>query len=145
MHLVDKEFFLATRVVDLLLAEPSYAAGTRLSGDRRPAAAALPAGRAAGGGWAAFLAAVVEMLRTRRRDRADDRASSGSSPRGTRCGATSATRRPGGPRRAPDPGWQPCRPGCTRATGRSRHRWSRCFRRWPRPCCTGAPAGGGCW
>ncbi|RQX19339.1 hypothetical protein DLJ57_28415, partial [Micromonospora chalcea] len=32
VHLVDKEFFLATRVVDLLLAEPSYAAGTRLAG-----------------------------------------------------------------------------------------------------------------
>ncbi|MBF5030825.1 DUF3800 domain-containing protein [Micromonospora sp. ANENR4] len=74
VHLVDKEFFLATRVVDLLLAEPSYAAGTRLSGDRRPAAAALHrAGRAAGPGWTAFLAAVVEMLRTKRRDRADDR------------------------------------------------------------------------
>ncbi|MCO1616220.1 MULTISPECIES: hypothetical protein [Micromonospora] len=74
VHLVDKEFFLATRVVDLLLAEPSYAAGTRLAGDRRPAAAALHrAGRAAGPGWPVFLAAVVEMLRTKRRDRADDR------------------------------------------------------------------------
>ncbi|MET9302756.1 DUF3800 domain-containing protein [Micromonospora aurantiaca] len=73
VHLVDKEFFLATRVVDLLLAEPSYAAGTRLSGDRRPAAALHRAGRAAGPDWAVFLAAVVEMLRTKRRDRADDR------------------------------------------------------------------------
>ncbi|MEU1808825.1 DUF3800 domain-containing protein [Micromonospora aurantiaca (nom. illeg.)] len=74
VYLVDKEFFLATRVVDLLLAEPSYAAGTRLAGDRRPAAAALHrAGRAAGPEWTAFLAAVVEMLRTKRRDRADDR------------------------------------------------------------------------
>ncbi|MGW5082122.1 DUF3800 domain-containing protein [Micromonospora echinospora] len=74
VHLVDKEFFLATRVVDLLLAEPSYEAGTRLAGDRRPAATALHrAGRAAGPDWAVFLAAVVEMLRTKRRDRADDR------------------------------------------------------------------------
>ena len=38
VYLVDKEFFLATRIVDLLLAEPSYAAGTRLNQDHRPAA-----------------------------------------------------------------------------------------------------------
>jgi hypothetical protein len=28
VHLVDKEYFLVTRIVDLLLAEPSYAAST---------------------------------------------------------------------------------------------------------------------
>ena len=67
VHLVDKEFFLVTRVVDLLLAEPSYAAGTRLARHRRPAALALyTAGRAAGG-WDAFLAAFVDLVRTRRR------------------------------------------------------------------------------
>jgi hypothetical protein len=31
VHLVDKEFFVVTRIVDLLLAEPSCAAGTRLT------------------------------------------------------------------------------------------------------------------
>lgn len=41
VHLIDKEYFLATRIVDLFLAEPSYAAGTRLTHDRRPAALAL--------------------------------------------------------------------------------------------------------
>ena len=41
MHLVDKEYFLVTRIVDLFLAEPSYAAGTRLSQDAPPAALAL--------------------------------------------------------------------------------------------------------
>ena len=38
VHLVDKEYFLITRIVDLLLAEPSYTAGTRLTQDQRPAA-----------------------------------------------------------------------------------------------------------
>ena len=49
VHLVDKEYFLVTRIVDLFLAEPSYAAGTRLTQDHRPAALALyRAGRSAG-------------------------------------------------------------------------------------------------
>ncbi len=49
VHLVDKEYFLVTRIVDLFLAEPSYAAGTRLTGDQRPAALAVyRAGRVAG-------------------------------------------------------------------------------------------------
>ena len=48
VHLVDKEYFLVTRIVDLFLAEPSYAAGTRLTQDHRPAALALyRAGRSA--------------------------------------------------------------------------------------------------
>src|SRR4029077_2063892 len=38
VHVVDKEYFLVTRIVDLFLAEPSYAAGTRLTQDHRPAA-----------------------------------------------------------------------------------------------------------
>ncbi len=70
VHLVDKEYFLVTRIVDLLLAEPSYAAGTRLTQDQRPAALTLyRAGRAAGADWAAFLAAFVELVRTKRRHR----------------------------------------------------------------------------
>ena len=75
IHLVDKEFFLATRIVDLFLAEPSYAAGTRLTRRHRPAALALyRSGRAAGAGWLPFLAAFVELVRTKRRHRPDRRA-----------------------------------------------------------------------
>jgi hypothetical protein len=68
VHLVDKEFFLVTRVVDLLLAEPSYAAGTRLSHQHRRAALGLyRARRLAGSDWGAFLAAFVDLVRIRRR------------------------------------------------------------------------------
>jgi hypothetical protein len=75
VHLVDKEYFLVTRVVDLLLAEPSYAAGTRLTEDHRPAALSLyRAGRLAGAAWGVFLAALVEMVKIRRRHRPDRRA-----------------------------------------------------------------------
>jgi hypothetical protein len=75
VHLVDKEFFLATRIVDLFLAEPSYAAGTRLAHRHRHAALALyRSGRAAGAGWLPFLAAFVGLVRTKRRHRADRRA-----------------------------------------------------------------------
>nr|WP_296065884.1 hypothetical protein [uncultured Actinoplanes sp.] len=67
VHLVDKEFFLVTRIVDLLLAEPTYAAGTRLTRHHRPPALALyRAGRTAGKDWHAFLAAFVELVRTKR-------------------------------------------------------------------------------
>jgi hypothetical protein len=48
VHLVDKEYFLVTRIVDLFLAEPSYAAGTRLTQDHRPAALALYRARRSG-------------------------------------------------------------------------------------------------
>lgn len=66
--LVDKEYFLVTRIVDLFLAEPSYAAGTRLTQDQRPAARTLyRAGRAGGREWSVFLAAFVEVVRTKRR------------------------------------------------------------------------------
>ena len=72
VHLVDKEYFLVTRIVDLFLSEPSYAAGTRLTQDHRPAALGLyRAGRSVGGDWGAFLAAFVELVRTRRRHRPD--------------------------------------------------------------------------
>jgi hypothetical protein len=68
VHLIDKEFFLVTRIVDLLLTEPSYAAGTRLMQDHLPAALALyRAGRSAGGDWGAFLAAFVDLVRIKRR------------------------------------------------------------------------------
>jgi hypothetical protein len=68
VHLVDKEFFLATRIVDLLLAEPSYTAGTRLSGEQRAAASALyRGGRAAGEPWRELLAAFVDLVRLKHR------------------------------------------------------------------------------
>ncbi len=74
VHLVDKEFFLVTRIVDLLLAEPSYAAGTRLSQGNRPAALAVyRAGRSAADTWIDFLAAFVGMVRIKRQ-RPDSRA-----------------------------------------------------------------------
>jgi hypothetical protein len=74
VHLVDKEFFLVTRIVDLLLAEPSYAAGTRLTQDLRPAALAVyRAGPRAGSDWNSFLAAFVDVVRIRRRHRPDQR------------------------------------------------------------------------
>ena len=67
VHLVDKEFFLVTRIVDLLLAEPSYAAGTRLTQDHRPAALALyRARREAADNWGEFLAAFVGLVRIKR-------------------------------------------------------------------------------
>jgi hypothetical protein len=68
VHVVDKEYFLVTRIVDLFLVEPSYAAGTRLTQDHRPAALSLyRAGRACGRDWGVFLAAFVELVRTKKR------------------------------------------------------------------------------
>lgn len=75
VHLVDKEYFLVTRIVDLFLAEPSYGAGTRLTQDHRPAALSLyRAGRSTGSGWGVFLETFVELVRTKRRPRPDRRA-----------------------------------------------------------------------
>jgi hypothetical protein len=72
VHLVDKEYFLVTRVVDLLLAEPSYAAGTRLTQANRPDALALYRARPAGGRrWRVFLTAFAEMVRTKGRHQPD--------------------------------------------------------------------------
>ena len=75
VHLVDKEYFLVTRIVDLFLADPSYAAGTRLTQQHRPAALTLyRAGRTAGRDWDVFLAAFVELVRIKRRRQPDRRA-----------------------------------------------------------------------
>jgi hypothetical protein len=72
VYLVDKEYFLVTRIVDLFLVEPSYAAGTRLTENLRPAALTLyRAGRAGGHGWSVFLANFVALVRTRRRTESD--------------------------------------------------------------------------
>jgi hypothetical protein len=68
VQLIDKEFFLVTRIVDLMLTDATYAAGTRLALAQRPAAVALyRAGRAAGAEWTGFLAAFVDLVRTKRR------------------------------------------------------------------------------
>ncbi|MFC5175492.1 hypothetical protein [Nocardioides taihuensis] len=67
VHIVDKEYFLVTRVLDLFLVDPSYAAGTRLS--RAEPAAALAVyrdGRLRGTAWTGFLAAFVDLVRTKR-------------------------------------------------------------------------------
>ena len=75
VHLIDKEYFLVTRIVDLLLAEPSYAAGTRLTQDHRAAALTVyRAGRSAGSHWDVFLAAFVDLVRIKWRHRPDRRA-----------------------------------------------------------------------
>jgi hypothetical protein len=72
VHLVDKEYFLVTRIVDLFLVEPSYAAGTRLTQHHRAAALSLyRAGRAKGRDWIGFLAAFEELVRTKRRQQPD--------------------------------------------------------------------------
>jgi hypothetical protein len=69
---VDKEYFLVTRIVDLFLTEPSYAAGTRLTQDQRPAALALyRGGRSRSAQWRDFLAAFVELARAKRGHRPD--------------------------------------------------------------------------
>jgi hypothetical protein len=72
VQLVDKEYFLVTRIVDLFLAEPSYAAGTRLSRQQRAAAVALWSARSTRGpDWDGVVAAFVDLVRTKRRARPD--------------------------------------------------------------------------
>jgi hypothetical protein len=72
VHLVDKEYFLVTRIVDLFLVEPSYAAGTRLSQPDRSAVLTLyRARRSAGGAWSAFLESFVDLVRTKGHRRLD--------------------------------------------------------------------------
>ena len=70
VHLVDKEYFLVTRIVDLLLAEPTYAAGTRLTQEHRRTALTLYRARnSAGSDWGVFLTAFVELVRLKPRHR----------------------------------------------------------------------------
>ena len=72
VYLVDKEYFLATRIVDLFLVEPSYAAGTHLTHSHRPAALSLyRAGRAGSREWGVFLEAFVQLVRIKKRDQPD--------------------------------------------------------------------------
>jgi hypothetical protein len=67
VHLVDKEFFLVTRIVDLLLTEPSYAAGTRLTQDHRPAALALYRARRWAGRLGCLPSSLRDLVRIKRR------------------------------------------------------------------------------
>lgn len=71
---VDKEYFLVTRIVDLFLSEPTYATGARLARDHRPALALYGAGRAGSRDWGSFLGAFVALVRTTRRHEPSDRA-----------------------------------------------------------------------
>ncbi|WP_029137161.1 hypothetical protein [Nakamurella lactea] len=75
VHVVEKEYYLVTRIVDLFMAEPTYASGTRLTQQQRPAALALYRARgSAGPDWNTFLATFVELVRTKRRREPDRRA-----------------------------------------------------------------------
>ncbi|MDR6317202.1 hypothetical protein J3R03_001398 [Actinoplanes couchii] len=68
VHLIDKEFFLVTRVIDLLLNEPSYTAGTHLTAATRADAEALyHAARPAEAQWTPFLVAFEDLVRPKRR------------------------------------------------------------------------------
>jgi hypothetical protein len=70
VHLTDKSLFVVTRVLDLLLGQPTYAAGTSLAPEFREVARALHRdGPTAFGAerWTEFLASFVAMMRTKRR------------------------------------------------------------------------------
>ncbi|WP_127505618.1 hypothetical protein [Actinoplanes solisilvae] len=61
VHLIDKRYFVATRIVDLLLTAPTYAAGTSLTPQHRAVALALLRG------GDQFLDAFVDLVRPKRR------------------------------------------------------------------------------
>ncbi|MEU0094131.1 DUF3800 domain-containing protein [Kribbella sp. NPDC006257] len=62
VHLTDKRFFVVQRMVDFLLGEPTYAAGTSLDTDLRKTALALYLREDLG----PVLASFVAMMRTKR-------------------------------------------------------------------------------
>jgi len=69
VHLTDKRYFVVTRIVDFLLGEPSYAAGTSLAFDLRATALTLHRDGPAIFGdanWYAVLTSFVAMMRTKR-------------------------------------------------------------------------------
>ncbi|WP_231954144.1 DUF3800 domain-containing protein [Actinoplanes derwentensis] len=68
VELIDKRFFLVTRIFDLLLTEPSYLAGTHLAPASRQQAQALhKAAHQTGAPWQSFLSAFEDLARTKRR------------------------------------------------------------------------------
>jgi hypothetical protein len=70
VHLTDKSFFVVTRLVDFLIGDPSYAAGTSLALELRPMALELHRrgpvvfGRAR---WTALLETFVALMQKRNR------------------------------------------------------------------------------
>jgi hypothetical protein len=64
--LVDKQLFLATRIVHLFLGDPTYTSGSRLSEDVRHAALTLHRAGRVGTSWDCFLAAFADLVRTKR-------------------------------------------------------------------------------
>jgi hypothetical protein len=70
VHLTDKSFFVVTRLVDYLIGDPSYAAGTSLAPELRPMALDLHRNGPAVFGqarWTAFLTTFVTLMRKRNR------------------------------------------------------------------------------
>ena len=59
VHVIDKTWYVASRVIELLVEEPSYGAGTRLAGDHGEVVAGLRRERE-------FLDAFLTMTRTKR-------------------------------------------------------------------------------
>ena len=147
VHLIDKEFFLVTRIVDFLLAEPSYAAGTRLALDQRPTALALYTGQALG---RQRLGCLPGGVRRPRPDEAAECRMRQSVQRFFQARDALLHRRLGA---AADAVLDGLDPGHVRAvvarltttTGRCPHRWNRCCRRWRKRSCPGAAASGRCW
>jgi hypothetical protein len=66
VHLTDKRFFVVHRMVDFLLGEPTYAAGTSLAPDLRDTALTLHREGATDPHWYAVLTSFVAMMRTKR-------------------------------------------------------------------------------
>jgi hypothetical protein len=66
VHLTDKRFFVVHRMVDFLLGEPTYAAGTSLAPGLRDTALILHREGATDPHWYAVLTSFVVMMRTKR-------------------------------------------------------------------------------
>ena len=69
VHLIDKSFFVVTRLVDYLIGDPSYAAGTSLAPELHPFARDLHSNGPAVFGetrWSTFLATFVTLMRSKR-------------------------------------------------------------------------------
>lgn len=72
VFVVDKQYYVVTRIVDLFLAEPSYGSGTQLTQHQRPAARALfRARQSAAAEWTALLAAFIDLVPGRRQREPD--------------------------------------------------------------------------
>jgi len=143
VHLVDKDS-TSSPPGSSTCSWPSRPTGRvlALTQDLRPSppSACTGPGRSAGRDWGLFLAALRRVGPGQAVASAGSPGRwNGSSRRGMRWPAAGSARRPRRPRRAqPDPGAGRPDQAEAQTTGRSRHRWSRCCRRWPRPSCSGA-------